>query len=129
MTLIVEAPPTYEPERRYVLGVVLSEWLGLDWELRPAPRDDVRVTMQGEDGARYLALPDGLFAVDSEQWLTEASLPESPVAWREAEGWRLPVLYGPRPLAPALLAQDGPAVRIGADVLGSCFFMLTRYEE
>jgi hypothetical protein len=129
MTLIVETPRTYEPERRYVLGVVLSDWLGLDWELRPGACADVRVTMAGADGARQLVLPDGLFATAPERWLTQASLPTAPVPWREVEGWRIPVLYGPHPAPPALLSQDGPAVRLAVDVLGSAFFMLSRYEE
>ena len=33
MTVLVEAPRSYEPERRYILEVVLSDWLGLDWRL------------------------------------------------------------------------------------------------
>jgi len=38
VTLLVEAPPGYEPERRYILDVVLADWLGLEWELRAAER-------------------------------------------------------------------------------------------
>jgi hypothetical protein len=129
MTLIVAAPPTYEPERRYILGVVLSEWLGLDWELRLEERADVRVTVAGEEGSRQLSLPDGLFATDPEAWLTEASLPASPLPWTEFDGRRLPVLYGAR-LAPSpVISQNGEALDVRVDVLGSAFFMLTRYEE
>jgi hypothetical protein len=129
MTLIVAAPPTYEPERRYILGVVLAEWLGLDWDLRPEERSDVRVTLAGEDGSRHLSLPEGLFATDPAAWLTEASLPPSPLPWREIEGRRLPVLYGPRPVPATMVSAEDDAVRVGVDVLGSAFFMLTRYEE
>jgi hypothetical protein len=109
MTVVVEAPPTYGPERRYVLGVVLGDWLGLDWELRPADRADVRITVAGEaDDDRAVVVPDVLFATPLDAWLTAASLPE--VTWHDG----LPVLYG-----------SGAAV----DVFGSAFFMLTRYEE
>src|SRR6266576_3507574 len=128
MTLIVAAPPTYEPERRYILGVVLSEWLGLDWELRPEERSDVRVTLAG-DGSRHLLLPEGIFATDPAAWLSAASLPQSPLPWREIEGRRLPVLYGPRPAPATIIAHDDGAVDVGVDVLGSAFFMLARYEE
>jgi hypothetical protein len=129
MTLIVAVPPTYEPERRYILGVVLSEWLGLDWELALDERSDVRVTLAGEAGARHLSLPEGLFATDPAAWLTEASLPPSPLPWREIDGRRLPVLYGARPLPSTVVSEHDDAVRIAIDVLGSAFFMLTRYEE
>jgi hypothetical protein len=129
MTLIVEAPPTYEPERRYVLGVVLSDWLGLDWQMRLMERSNVRVTLAGDDGSRHLLLPEGLFAIDPDDWLTKRSLPLSPLPWSEVEGRPLPVLFGPRPAPSPALAQDDRAVSIAIDVFGSAFFMLTRYEE
>ena len=108
MTLLVEAPAAYEPERRYILDVVLGDWLGLDWDLRIADRQDVRIAVAGECGGRCVVLPDVLFATRAEDWLTEASLPSV----RVADG--LPVLYG----------SSG-----AVDVFGSAFFMLTRYEE
>ena len=93
MTLLVETPPGYEPEREYVLGVVLGDWLGLEWKMRTADRRDVRISL-GEDA---VILPDVLFATPPDEWLTEGSVPT-----------------------------------LGAlehDVLGTAFFMLTRYEE
>jgi uncharacterized protein DUF7033 len=114
MTLLVEAPAGYEPERRYILDVVLRDWLGLDWELRGADRDDVRITLAGEPGERCVLVPDVLFATASEAWLTEPSLPSVHA------GRPVPVLYG----APA--PDRG---RLEVDVFGSAFFMLTRYEE
>jgi uncharacterized protein DUF7033 len=129
MTLIVAAPPTYEPERRYILGVVLSEWLGLDWQLRSEERSDVALSLAGEEGSRQLTLPEALFATDPAAWLTEASLPASPLPWREIDGRLLPVLYGAHPVPPMVIAGAGEAVHVAVDVLGSAFFMLTRYEE
>jgi peptidoglycan/xylan/chitin deacetylase (PgdA/CDA1 family) len=108
VTLLVEAPAAYEPERRYILDVVLRDWLGLDWELRIADRQDVRIAVAGECGGRCVVLPDVLFATRAEDWLTEASLPSV----RVTDG--LPALYG----------SSG-----AVDVFGSAFFMLTRYEE
>jgi hypothetical protein len=113
VTLVVEASATYEPERRYVLDVVLRDWLGLDWELRIADRDDVRIALAEEPEDRCVRVPDVLFATAPEAWLTEAALP------RPAAG-RAPALYA----APAL--EPG---RLEVDVFGSAFFMLTRYEE
>jgi Family of unknown function (DUF7033) len=96
VTLLVEAPPGYEPERRYILDVVLADWLGLEWELRTAERGDVRIALAEDPDGADVTLPEGLFATPSDEWLTEASL---------------------------------PSVRDSADLLGSAFFMLTRYEE
>jgi hypothetical protein len=115
VTLLVETPAGYEPARRYILGVVLGDWLGLDWAHRVADRRDTRISLAGEPGDRSVLLPDVLFATRPEDWLTERSLP-SP---RSADG--LTVLYGS--------AAQPDATRLEVDVFGSAFFMLTRYEE
>jgi len=109
MTVLVEAPRSYEPERRYILEVVLSDWLGLDWELRSADRPDVRLSVAEDPDGTCIVLPDVLFATPREDWLTPRSLPSV----RMAGG--LPVLYG--------------SAQSEVDVFGSAFFMLTRYEE
>ena len=116
MTLLVEAPAAYEPERRYVLDVVLGDRLGLDWTLRVADRRDVRISRADDPDGPCVRLPDGLFATPTEDWLTPASMPSV----RVRDG--LPVLYG----EPA--ATPDPAT-LDVDVFGSAFFMLTRYEE
>jgi hypothetical protein len=115
VTLLVEAPSGYEPERRYILDVVLGDWLGLDWELRTGDRRDVRLALAEEPDGRCVLVPDVLFATPREDWLTEAALPRVDTAGG------LPVLYG----AP----REPDSTRLGVDVLGSAFFMLTRYEE
>ena len=109
MTLLVEAPPGYEAERQYILGVVLGDWLGLEWKLRTADRRDVRISLAEAPDEAQVSMPDVLFSTPSDEWLTEASLPRS-VRWVDG----LPTLYG-----------TGESI----DVLGSAFFMLTRYEE
>jgi hypothetical protein len=106
MTLRVETPPWFQPEREWVLRVV-GERLGIELQQVVAERADVRIT----DGERELLLPDGLFACAEADWLTERSLPAEPLARSET---RLPVLYG---------SASEP------DLLGGIFFLLTRYEE
>jgi hypothetical protein len=113
--LLVEAPGGYEPERRYILEVVLGDWLGLDWELRTVDRRDVRISLADEPGRRCVVVPDVLFATRREDWLTEASLPRV----RRSEG--LAVVYGSAAVA--------DSARLEVDVFGSAFFMLSRYEE
>jgi peptidoglycan/xylan/chitin deacetylase (PgdA/CDA1 family) len=75
VTLLVEAPPGYETERRYILDVVLADWLGLSWELRTADRRDVRIVAAEEPDGASVTLPDVLFATPPDEWLTESSLP------------------------------------------------------
>jgi len=137
MTLVVDAPSTYLPERRYILDVVLGEWLGLDWDLRLGPRPDVRITLNGDTALGFVVLPDVLFGMEPRRWLAPASLPARPTAWRPVSGTRmgpdgderLPILYGPDAPAATLLADEDSAVRVGVDIFGSAFFMVSRYEE
>jgi hypothetical protein len=113
VTLVVETPPGYDPERRYIAGVLLGDRLGLDWTLRSADREDVRITLAEDAEGPCVRLPDVLFATPRADWLTRASLPSV----QHADG--LPILYGATP----------EASRVEVDVFGSAFFMLTRYEE
>src|SRR5438309_11016225 len=80
MTLVIDAPASYEPERRYILDVVLTGWLGLDYELRLQDRTDVRLTVRGDAPSRSVVLPEGLFATQTGEWLTPASLPRLPLS-------------------------------------------------
>jgi hypothetical protein len=135
MTLLVEAPAGREPERRYVLDVVLRRWLGQDWALRVGDRPDVRLTMAGAGRAAHVSLPDILFSTPRPRWLTPASLPRGPVARRPTgapaaggDGACLPALYAEPATAPLLGSEEG-GVRLGLDVFGAVFFMLSRYEE
>jgi uncharacterized protein DUF7033 len=130
MTLLIQVPPGYEPERRYIAGVV-ADWLGLDFRIATEERGDVRITLLGEPDDRCVMLPDGLFATQQDAWLTPSSLPRSPLRWRPVgaiAGQDLPVLYGGAGEDPLL--RTGPAAAgVDVDVFGSCFFCLSRYEE
>jgi|SRR5215211_1079571 len=135
MTLVVEAPAPHEPERRYILDVVLADWLGLDWRLETRERRDVAIRLEGEAEDRRLLTPDTFFAAPEDTWLEPRSLPAAPLARLPvpdlaagplAPDERLPVLYG---AGDELLRGEPPALELGVDVFGGCFFMLSRYEE
>ena len=132
MTLVVEAPGSYEPERRYILDVILGERLGLDWRLCLRDRSDVRIALAADPSGSVL-VPDVLFATPAVDWLTPAALPARPLAWREASegtasGQRLPVLYGAQAATAVMVPRPG-GVELTVDVFGGAFVMLSRYEE
>ena len=138
MTLEVEAPGSYEAERRYICGEMLGERLGLDWRLRLSERSDVRLGLTGDPDCGVV-VPDVLFATAPAEWLTAAALPTRPLAWREvcadmgdrgalSPGQRLPVLYGADAPGP-LVVPRSDGVELTVDVFGGSFFMLSRYEE
>jgi hypothetical protein len=131
MTLVVDVPPGREAERRYILDVVLSQWLGLPWRLRVQDRRDVRLQLEDEPLAAHqpggITVPDVLLAPDGPGWLSTGSLPTTPLSMVDsAGGTRLPIIYGRGRTATA----PGPeGVHLDVDVFGSAFFMLSRYEE
>jgi len=133
--LTVEIPPSYEQERRYVLGVLLEGFLGLEVRVELSVRRDVQISTG--DG-RLLILSDGLFTVSQDAWLKEASLPRRPLktfdfslAGLDARtvSSKVPVIYGRDPEGRGFFSASSDRIEIGLDVFGSAFFMLTRYEE
>lgn len=135
MTLLLRTPTTYLPERRWVLGVVLDRWWGIEWRHLPEERDDVRIESVAGPGPS-VTLPDVLFATPPHAWLGASTLPSveqdrRPVGVAGAgvldADERLPVLYGTA--GSTLMSTDDHGVHLHVDVLGGVFFMLSRYEE
>jgi hypothetical protein len=137
MELIVRHPAQRVPERLYIYDVVLRDFLGLSYAAEPYEGAEVRIRVRGDD-SRELAIPDTMLRCPAEQWLTAESLPPLPLAWwrlapgvlRMGVSQRMPILYGkPATNSADYFTQSGDAARLGLDVFGSAFFMLTRYEE
>lgn len=134
--LCLSVPATYLAERTYICQVLFGEFLGIEWRLSPEERPDVAVRLDGQPGEIRLA--EGLFAMPEHRWLTAASMPPEPLAWWDRASSpveattvapRLPVLYG-QPLPDGSFCSVEPElIRLGIDILGSSFFMLSRYEE
>jgi hypothetical protein len=117
---------------------VLSQWIGLEWDLRQTARSDISIRVQGDLSGKEIRLPDGFFGKARAAWLRADSLPTLPLDWRpvrECEstalpaGTLLPVLYGEP--APALDACEPSLtdVRFSVDLFGGIFFLISRYEE
>lgn len=136
--LIVTHPPTYIPERDYVLSVILGEFLGLEYRTRVADCLEVSITREGCADGRVLTMSDQLFQTPQEQWLTPLALPPRPIrVWNAIpDGLRerllessVPVLYGRQLSSGAFCVFGDTHVHLGIDIFGSSFFMLTCYEE
>jgi hypothetical protein len=134
--LRVRYPPTFAAERRYIVDVLLREFLGLECVHEPAPVEGFELSSP-DGGPGRVVVADGLFRHDEGGRLTEAVLPKLPLTtWDVARTEvtaplvtsRLPVLYGAGNGDSPLALGDGE-VRLRLDVFGSAFFMLTRLEE
>ena len=147
MTIVVQAPDTYATERRYVLDVVLSEWLGLDYAVAFGKVRYVAIRLAADPSTTELSMPDVLFATPLDGWLTESAMPDRPLARLQmagrapgqtdfsdsatspAQAPTLPVIFG-TPAADGLAwRRTAMGASLSIDVFGSVFFLLSRYEE
>lgn len=128
--LEVIVPNTYLPERKYIVNLLLSEFLGLDYKLRIDTCAEY-VTVAYENSK--LEINDGLFLSESDIWMQLSSLPKLPLSNLnllnlpfsvKAVQCMLPIIYGE-----AGVICNKNKIKIGLDIFGSCFFMLSRYEE
>lgn len=143
MKLLVIAPAGRAAERRYVLDVVLSEWLGLDYQLVVGTNPRVAIRVVGDPRDRELTVPDVLFAVPSSAWLAQESMPILPLRLLETRATELcgganagpmaaqsiPVLYGDATESRLVWTPTATGISLAVDVFGAVFFLISRYEE
>jgi peptidoglycan/xylan/chitin deacetylase (PgdA/CDA1 family) len=131
----IQIPHSYPEERSYILSVMFREFLGLDMDIELSNGQDTRITSSAEG---QIIIPDGLFACPKEKWLAVSSLPRQPLEFWDTNELgsgpslvspQLPIIYGSPIIDGKWFRQDGQAIRLGLDIFGSAFFMLTRYEE
>lgn len=136
--LVVRCPATYIPEREYACEVLLGSFLGLPWRMVMEERSETVVTLEGDTTGCELVVADVLFATPAEDWLTARALPQLPLAyWQVGQDLpleikspgALPVIYSAADRDQPLWRSDGRRARLGLDIFGAAFFMLTRYEE
>ena len=130
--IFIKSPASFENERKYVFDVIFSEFLGLEYEVSFS--DEARVVeIVLEKGS--VTLSDAFFSMDKSLWLTEKSMPVTPLKKIDKSEIpfetklvkdELPVIYGAED---PKITQEASIIKIGIDIFGSAFFMLTRYEE
>src|SRR5215813_3019169 len=128
-------PPNSGPERQYIADVLFKHFLGLEIEVCTHQSREVVIT----DGSkRRLVLDDSFFGKIDEPWVRANELPSRPLRrWLVGSSDlevtlvrpELPVIFGNFLSNGGFLECHGKELRLGLDILGSCFFMLTRYEE
>lgn len=138
MTIKIRHPAGRLSERTYVLDLLFNRYLGFDIVAKPEQRHDVEISLRSDPERKKLILRDTFFSTAEKHWLHEASLPAKPTQWWAekpdlktslAASWPLPVLYGEPLRGDSYFIPDGESIELGVDVIGSAFFMLSRYEE
>lgn len=120
-------------EQRYAVNLVLSRWLGITCEVKEHSAEYLLITYQD----KQIMIRDTFFRRCSQAWLERETLPELPLSQFDLsrlpaaarptlpEGiTSIPVLFG-RPE----IRIDEQSVECEIDLLGSMFFMVSRYEE
>jgi len=131
--LRITHPATYVPEREYVLRVVLNEWLGLEYVAEAGAVRSVQITRVGDVTGARLEIDDTFFSTPPHEWLTAASLPTSIRSWNPSSAApgapAQAILYGRETGRDTYVSVDAGRLKLGIDVFGTAFFMLSRYEE
>lgn len=135
MIFDIQVPNNLLNERKYILSVILGEFLGLEYQIQVVDYScDVMIAY----GDRHLVICDRFFGQYSECWLQPKSLPIQPLKlWKlddtnlnaKTVNSDLPVIYGKDPDQADFFEYSASCIKIGLDIFGSAFFMLTRYEE
>lgn len=133
----VKIPEICQSEQRYVLDILLGEFLGLAFEVETYHDNVIEITRSGDaseaTSVSRLTIDATFFYKGHRAWLKSESMPVLPL-----ENWT-PVNDGIKgnlvePCIPVLYGQPGVVKRgkhlhVNVDIFGSVFFMLSRYEE
>ena len=125
----VLVPRSRPAERRYILKVILEEFLGLEHRVEETEGDATRILMDGDAAERSVVVLDEFLSLEKDQWLAPSSLPRLPLrsyipppTLGFANDYSVPSMFEGNPKARG-------SVTIDFDLFGSVFFLLTRYEE
>ncbi len=131
---VVETPAGRAAERAYALAVLFEEWLGVPYTVSVDPAlVETRIHLAGRTRGPVIVLPDLLLG-PATAWLAPESLPGAALASIEAPAWTgfdglLPLLFAGPAAGDGLVQVDGDRFAFRLDLLGSLFFLLSRYEE
>ena len=134
--LKVHLPNTRGPERAYIVGVLLGDFLGVDYEVVLEARERVSIFTAG---GSEISLSDELFALADGDWLTAKMLPRfcesvvldmpfsSDVVTVEST---FPLIgWGHEFSEEAVAELNVRGVKLNVDIFGVAFFFLSRCEE
>jgi len=130
MKITIQVPQRL-PEIDWICSVIFGDFLGLDFVLIPAPVLALKLLACG----RSLEMPDVFFAQAYAAGPGPRVLPTTPLGMWDSrscslmpvmEAAQVPVLFGNSARSTLVSANH---VYLPLDIIGSAFFMLSRYEE
>ena len=125
--LYIKIPSFSIREVKYTLKVVFGDFLGIKYIVQEHSEDCIEISGYNN---KKLVLDISFFKIAAKNWLLTESMPKTPLDFYKIEDKinlcsnEVPVLYGK-----SIIKQRQDKIYIGIDILGSIFFMLSRYEE
>lgn len=121
--LKIVAPYNFEPEKKYIIDILLSEFLGLSYELQFVNTSDYQIIINN----KKIVFKDIFFMNFTEDagYLNKQNIPEN-IRFTKNEFIvedDIPVIFGTNEF---LVSNN---IFCGIDIFASSFFMLTRWEE
>lgn len=129
MTIKIYLPNECATEAQWTCGVLFNEFLGIDFEVCRGSAPNAKLSYQG----RTIEIPYTFFNTAGGNWHGHHTLPKLPLAGWDvaASGLTVPLVEQPLPVLfgkPELEITENTII-FGVDILGTVFFMLSRYEE
>jgi hypothetical protein len=126
-TIIINTNNNHKQEKEYIFDVIFNHFLGIEYAVAYSNLNDYSIEYEG----KTLIIKDTFFKQFDNgegQWLQKNSLPEkdtqnSSISLNN-KLYDLPILYGNQ-----TFLNNTFDIKLGLDIFGSSFFLLTRYEE
>ncbi|WIV51407.1 polysaccharide deacetylase family protein [Marivivens sp. LCG002] len=131
--LRITVPDGHENAREYATRVLFETFLGLEVEILQDNTPFYSIEMPNQKGK--LLIPDVFFAAMGTDWLCRALSPNSPLEVFDTRVLQptpvtveplLPILFGDKAVR---FVQTDSECQLPIDIIGSAFYMLSRYEE
>ncbi len=129
MSIDIFIPNNFESEKKWIISTIFNYF----WKIQPrmifGDYENYEVVING----KKLILKDSFFSSIENNWLDKRTLPKTPlkefsiqsVQWHFSYFFEfIPIIYGEDKF---INLKNN--IYIGVDILGSAFFMLSRYEE
>lgn len=121
-------------EKEYIIDIIFKFFWNIDYEIVYENRDNICLNINDKS----IIIDDSFFKKATNNWLSDSSMPSLPLDhWQITDnslGERLvkasvPIIYGRKLDNGSYIDYCDNNIYIGIDIIGSAFFMLTRYEE
>lgn len=124
--LTIYTKDKFLPEKTYIFDVLLSEFLGFDFEIKFHSEESYKIIIEN---GNYIEFSDNFFSRNNEEhgYLLKKNLPEAPFFLfnnKFTSEIDLPVIYGND-----FFEINEKRIKSGQDIFASAFFMLSRWEE